>query len=233
MYVLIIPLEHKNQLYSIRHWENLKLALKENFCYVKDFTDVQIQSVLIKQMTFVKIYLEKEQLLFRINALIPELKMPLGLLWSPIAFSLPLDKIKYNHNFFGIHEKVNLKLVSCSLPQISKAILVEFEALKNYIENAPQVRLQSLYWIRIDEKIIIFGEPLLPIQGKSYWLNHQIYVPNGYTFEYQSLSKIISHSLVNNESIIFYTNFQEYIIIPKEKIKPLTIGSFRLTYQIL
>lgn len=232
MYVLIIPLEQKNQLYSIRHWENLKLANKENFCYVKDFSEVQIQSVLIKQMTSVKVYLEKEQLLFPIKALIPELKMPLGLLWSPIAIALPLDRIKYNHNYFGIQEKVDLKLIKSDLPQVSKALIVEYETLKNYIETAPEVRLINLTWCRINEKIIVFGEPLLPIKGESNWLKHNIYLPNGYTFEYESLFKTLSNLLANNDEIIFYLNDYEYIKIPKHHIKPLTIGSFRLTYQL-
>lgn len=231
MYLLSIAAEHKNSLASIRHWDNLKLASKDNVLWLKGFTTEQINSVAIKQMPHKKIYEEKEQLLFRLNGVVPISKLPLSLLWSPIDIALPLDSLKYNHNFFGIQEKMELKLVPCAIPQKTQALLVEFEDLKSYIEKAPALRLRNLLWSRINQQILIFGEPTLPIKGQSFWLNHKIYMPSGLNFEFQSLSKFLSNSQLA-DNVLVYMNEVEYVIVSKSKIKPLTIGSFRLTFHL-
>lgn len=231
MFFLSIPAENKNSLASIRHWEQLKLATKDQEIWVKGFSQEQIESTTVKCMSHKTIFVEKELLLFTINGLVPVKKLPSGLLWSPIDIALPLDRFKYNNNFFGIQDKLELKLVPDHNPKKTMALLVDFDDIEAYIEQVPAIRLNSLSWCRIDDQIMIFGEPLLPIKGKSFWLINNMLLPSGWNFEYSSLSKVFSRHLKDQFQTLIYLNENEYIIVPNSNIRPLTIGSFRLTYS--
>lgn len=231
MYFLSIPTEHKNALASIRHWEQLKLATKDQEIWIKGFSEEQIESATVKSMGHKSIFVEKDQLLFHPGGLVPIKKMPSGLLWSPIDIALPLDRFKYNNNFFGVQHKVKLNLIPDHNPKKTMALLVAFDELNTFIDQAPAVRLKGLNWCRIDDQIMVFGEPILPLKGKSFWFNNNIFLPSGWNFEFSSLSRVFSEHLKGNYETLIYLNESEQIIVPNSKIRPLTIGSFRLTFS--
>jgi len=232
MYFLEIKKEHKDFLGSIRHWENLKIAFETDTIWIKDFSLEQINAAEIQQIPYKKVYELKEHLLFEKNSLLPSKKLPSGLLWTPILRALPVALPKFNHNFFGIDHKLKIAVKPSEDIKEAAAMLVDYEELKLYIQTAPKYRLQALQWVILDKKALIIGNPLLPIKGITYWLDHNFLLPTGYNFEWFSLAQTFQETLnPTGENIIIWNMDNSYSNIPKRNIKPLSISSFRLTFS--
>lgn len=232
MYFLEIKKENKDFLGSIRHWENLKIAFEANVVWVKDFLAEQINTPEIQQIPYKKVYELKENLLFEQGNLLPSKKLPSGLLWTPILRALPVSLPKFNHNFFGIDEKLEITIKTSEEIKEAYALLVNYDELKRYIETAPKYRLEPLQWVVLDNKALILGNPLLPIKGKTYWLDHDFLLPTGYNFEWFALAKKLQEELnLSKQNLILWNKDNSYSVIPKTTIKQLSISSFRLTFS--
>lgn len=232
MYFLEIKKENKDFLGSIRHWDNLKIAFEADVLWVKDFLSEQINSPEIQQIPYKKVYELKENLLFEQGNLLPSKKLPSGLLWTPILRALPVSLPKFNHNFFGIDQKLEIKIKASEEIKEAYALLVNYDELKLYIETAPRYRLEPLQWVVLGKNALILGNPLLPIKGKTYWLDHNFLLPTGYNFEWFALAKTFQEELnLSKQNIILWNTNNSYSVIPKTTIKQLSISSFRLTFS--
>lgn len=229
-YLLEIPAVHKELLGHIRHWDNLKAAFEGETLWVKEINFEQFESALIKGLPYCKIYYAKEGLLFLKDSLLPVRKLP-QVLWSPLAYALPVVLPSINHNYFGISQKARVKIVPSQKEQAVYAILAEKTTTGDYIQTAPKVRLNKLKWVGVDNNLLIVGTPLLPIVGQSYWMYTDFLVPSGFDFELPLLAKKFKqHIDPNNRLIILWQENNTYIAIEKEAFMPLSISSFRLTY---
>lgn len=232
MYFLEIKKEHKDFLGVIRHWDNLKAAFETDTIWIKDFSSEQINSAEILQIPYKVVYELKENLLFERDKLLPSKKLPSGLLWSPVLRVLPVSLPKFNHNYFGIDQKLEICLKASEDIKEAFALLVDYAELKLYIESVPKYRLEPLNWLVIDEKILILGTPLLPVKGSTYWIDNNFLIPTGYNFEWYALTKTLQKKLNPlQENLILWNRDNSYSVIPKETIKPLSISSFRLNFH--
>ena len=231
MYVLKIEQKHQDVLGTIRHWQNLKVAFDEGFVWIKDFTIEQFESSEVQQIPFIVLYSVRDNLLFIKESLLPQQKMPSALLWSPIVRAFPIELPGLNHNYFGIKEQVSVRLVRSEKEEKGFVLITSLENAKAYILNAPQVRLDALKWVVVDANVVIFGSPLLPIKGATYWLKNDFLLPSGYDFEFPILTQTIQ-SMVSpdGESWVFWQKDSSYFKILKTEVKPLSISSFRLTF---
>ncbi|KFF08928.1 hypothetical protein [Flavobacterium hydatis] len=232
MYFLEIKKEHKDFLGLIRHWDNLKVSFETDTIWIKDFSLEQIAEAEIQQIPYKTIYELKDNLLFEKGKLLPSKKLPSGLLWTPILRALPVSLPKFNHNFFGVDQKLKIVLKPSEDIKEAIALLVDYEELKLYIESAPKYRLEPLQWVIIDKRALIIGNPLLPIKGSTYWIDNNFLIPTGYNFEWFALVKILQEKLnPSEENIILWNTDNSYSIISKTQIKQLSISSFRLTFS--
>lgn len=232
MYFLEINKEHKDFLGSIRHWDNLKVAFETTVIWVKDFSFAQISSPEMLQIPYAKIYELKDNLLFEKDKLLPSKKLPSGLLWTPILRALPVALPKFNHNFFGIDQRINMILKPSEDTKEAYALLVDYEELKSYIESAPKFRLEPLRWVVINKKALIIGTPLLPLKGSTYWFDNHFLVPSGYNFEWNALTKMIQQKInPSTENMVLWNTDNSFSNIPINTIKQLSISSFRLTFS--
>jgi hypothetical protein len=232
MYFLEINKEHKDFLGAVRHWENLKVAFESNTIWIKDFSTEQINGIEILQIPYAKIYELKENLLFEKDKLLPIKKLPSGLLWTPILRALPVTLPKFNHNFFGVEDAIQITLKRSEDAREAYALLVEYQELKSYIESAQKFRLEPLRWVVVDNKALILGNPLLPLKGTTYWFLNDFLMPSGYDFEWYALAKILQEKLNSSkENIILWNKDNSYSSISKNNIKELSISSFRLTFS--
>ena len=232
-WIIEIPIENKEYLGQIRHWSNLKISLNEGFFYIKDVTFEQLNSKDLLSIQNTKIYIEKDNLLFLKNSLLPLKKMPSGLLWTPISRFIFVELPTLNHNFFGINETIDIKIISSNIEKQSFAILTSKEIVSNYIQTAPKVRLQNLKWVIVNNEILIIGTPILPIQGATFWLLNDFLIPTGFDFEFSILSELLQEKMnFDKENFIFWTQDNTHFKIAKELFQDLSISSFRLTFDI-
>ncbi len=230
MYYLEIEKKDLEYLAPIRHWSHLTLAFYNEIVYIKGFTPAQIQEATLSQIPNSIIYELKENLLFRIGKLVPSKKIASALLWMPICNALPIVLPKYNMNYFGIQEKIKLQMIKSDHEQQAFGLITKIDAVKGFIETLPQVRLQNLKWVLIEDSVLFLGTPLLPISAQTYWKKDNFLFPTGYTMEFDILFPFIKEQLCpEHDQLILFQNNNTYLSIPIEACKPLTISSFRLT----
>ena len=228
-YWMKIGIAHKNYLGQLRHWDNLKMAADAQCVWVKDFTMQQLDSVELKSIPFTGLYYCKDNLLFPKGSLLPVGKLPV-FLWTPIERALPVELQGYNHNFFGIHQKQALRLVPSDEEQKATVLLINVQTADNYIVTAPAVRLQYLQWLLINNsEALLFGEPLLPLNGKSYWQKQHFILPVGHAFEFSILEKIAVQQIdESGNKLIWWIDENNYCLLDHE-LQPLSIASWRQT----
>ena len=237
-YWISIPAQHKDYLGQIRHWNNLKMAtdvsLESNneraLLWVKDFSERQLNSLELKSIPFKKVFVARDGLLFHIGERVPQRKVP-SLLWTPIAKALPVELPDGNYNFFGFDEKIAVKLVETEMERPAFGMLAPLANLAAYIETAPALRLAALEWVIIKQHLaFIVGMPLLPIKGFTYWKRGNFLLPTGFEFEFDFLTEALQKALaVGEEDFVLWNKDSSYILLPKSALKPLSIGSFRLS----
>jgi hypothetical protein len=232
MFFLKINSEHKELLAGIRSWDNLKVAFDAPYIWIKDFTTSQLDASELHQIPFTVIYELKENLLFIKGSLLPSQKLPSGLLWTPILRALPIELPSFNHNFFGISEQVHFQILPSKTEREAFVLVTTFEEAEKYITTAPVIRLEKLLWVVIDSKVVIFGTPILPIQGETFWKNNNFLLPAGFDFEFPVLSDLLQQKInPEQNNWIFWKKDATYFTVSKEDLKPLSISSFRLTFS--
>ena len=230
VYWMQLDLVHKDYLAQIRHWDNLKIAADEQSIWVKDFTVSQLESIALKSIPFTHLYYCKDNLLFPNSSLLPVGKQP-AFLWTPIERALPVTLQGFNHNFFGIQQQQALRLAPIEEEQKVTVLLATVQDAGNYILNAPAIRLQQLKWIFINNKdALIIGEPVLPVNGRSYWQKGRFIFPVGYAFEFTVLEKIAAQQIDSTGTyLIWWIDGASYCLLHPDVLQPLSIASWRQT----
>jgi len=234
VYYLKIDKAHKEQLGSIRHWDNLKLAVDKGFVWVKDFTEQQIHSTEIQQLPFKEIFFVSEQKLFPFGKRLPIGKAP-SFLWTPIAKALKVELPLPNPNFFGLEEKVETRLIPNEEERKGIALLSSLKHLQSYTETAAAIRLKKLSWVLLDtDKVLILGTPLLPLPGTVFWMENKFLIPLGFHLELPILSQFINKKInPNSENWVLWSETGTYSLIPQDALQTLSLGSVRSSTQKL
>lgn len=226
--------QDEDQLAAIRHWENLKVAGDEQEIWVKDIDQPQINTLEIRSIPFKKLFYAKEGKLYLLNSQLPDRVISTHL-WTPINRALKVTLPSFNHNYFGIEEKIKVSIIQCEQEQPAQAIITTLDALGQYIESAPSIRYERIKWtILNNDKAILVGTPLLPISGKAFWQKENSLIPLGYDFELQTIYKSINMLLDNdNTDIVVWDTDNTYSLISKLDLQPLTIDTYRRSVQLL
>lgn len=231
-YITSIAAAEEASLYAIRHWKNLSVAFDGDSIWIKGFSREQAFSPYLKQIPFIELYEQREGLLFKKGKLVPERKMPRGLLWNPVQHAFPVSVGEVNPPFSGVNQKIPVRIVPAAAEQPAKALLTEMNVAEDYITRAAAVRLQPLRWCVIGNKAFFVGTPLLSIPGTAYWLHNRNFIPAGHDFEFPVLAKSIYQRLdpERDSNIIWFTD-SSYIRLPEKILVPLSVSSFRLSTQ--
>ena len=231
---LCIAAEHIEYLGAIRHWNNLQVGVEGALIWIKDLTGKQVDAVEVKSIPYKELYHASGGQLFLLGSLLPHRNIP-SLHWAPVEKGLPVRLPAFNHNYFGIHDKIAARLVFSAQEKEACALVVALENLKTYMETAPAVRLQNLSWALADnEKAIILGTPLLPLQGDPFWCSGDFLLPAGYALELHALAGTLNE-LINpdRKCWIVWNGKSEYWKLGKGLLRPLSIGSFRVSLKQL
>jgi MoxR-vWA-beta-propeller ternary system domain bpX2 len=224
---------HKEYLSQIRHWDNLKIATEENYIWIKNFTELQLASSELQTIPFTKTYISNNNLLFPKGSLLPIKKTP-NLLWTPIERALSVELPSLNHNYFDTNQTIEIKLIASETEQKASILLVNTALASEYILKSSSIRLNPLQWMLINtENALIFGEPMLPINGKAFWQKSNFIFPVGLNVEFPLLENIIEKKLdLSNDQLIWWTSEENYCLINKTNLKPLSIASWKETLKI-
>ncbi len=234
MYYLIIEEARKNDLAHIRHWNNLKAAFEGTRIWIKDLTAAQARSVEVKSIPYKTLLYEKNGKLCLADHQLPYCSIP-TVLWTPLQRALPLSLPRFNHNYFGIHEQVPVRLCPSSQEQPAAAMLVSLTELEHYLNTAPAIRVQHLQWTVVNgTQALVLGTPLLPLNGSIFWQQGRFLLPAGYVFELPGISGIFGNKLeTGNDQWVVWPTPQTWFLLPNNYLQPLSLSSFRLTRAAL
>ncbi|WP_426473148.1 hypothetical protein [Chryseobacterium balustinum] len=225
-----LPKADEDFLGAIRDWKNVQIAMDEEVIWLKGFTDEQAASSEIQQLPNFILYELRDGLLFRKDALVPSKKMRTALLWTPIDKALKLTFPISNNNFFGIDEKIEVKLKPSEEEQPAMALLCSISEIKDVIIATPKFKLEKLDWIVINDKALFMGTPLLGFPGKTFWLKDDHLLPTGFDFEFKNLSSLLQRKYNEcNEDWLLWSETGSVLSINKENFRKLSVSSFRLT----
>lgn len=225
-----LPKADEDFLGAIRDWKNVQIAMDEEIIWLKSFTDEQVASSEIQQLPNFILYELRDGLLFRKDALVPSKKMRTALLWTPIDKALKLTFPISNNNFFGIDEKIEVKLKPSEEEQPAMALLCSISEIKDVIIATPKFKLEKLDWIVINDKALFMGTPLLGFPGKTFWLKDDHLLPTGFDFEFKNLSSLLQRKYNEcNEDWLLWSETGSVLNIKKEDLRKLSVSSFRLT----
>jgi hypothetical protein len=228
-YYLQLPKSDQKELYAIRLWSNLKVAIEENSIWITGFLEEQLDKQEIKALLERKMFVEREGKLFLLGSLLPERSMP-ALLWSPLNRLLTIELPDYNHHYFGISGEAKIKLVPSNKEQTPMAVLVSMKELEVYLQKTARIRFENLHWIQLEDDAMVVGKPLLAMPGNVFWKSGAHFLPAGFDFELSSIGKFIHRKLdPENTSFLFWNEAGHYQCISKNNFQPLTLSSFRLS----
>lgn len=225
-----IPRTGEDFLGSIRGWKNVQVALEEDVIWLKGFTGEQTVSPEIQQLPDFLLYELREGLLFRKDALVPTKKIRTGLLWNPIDKAFQLTFPPSNNNFFGIDEKIEIKLKPIEEEHSVTALLCSIKEIREAIVALPKFKLQKTDWIVINNQALFIGEPLLSLPGKTFWSKDGHLLPSGYDFECKNLSSLLQRKYnTGRDHWLFWNESGSVLSLDKEDFRKLSVSSFRLT----
>jgi len=184
----------------------------------------------VKSMPYKTGYYTKDGKLHLQGSLLPDRNVP-SLVWTRIDRALPIELPRLNHNFFGLEEKISTKLIPSEKEEKAVAMLTTMDALRVYVEAAPKVRLKPLRWTIVNgDWALIFGTPLLPLQGQTYWEHGNILIPTGYDFDISILKNSIDKLLNPNQDLLTVWNRDStWFDLQKTDVVELSISSLRLS----
>ena len=225
-----LPKADEDFLGAIRDWKNIQIALDGEIIWLKGFTDEQAVSSEIQQLPNFLLYELRDGLLFRKDALVPSKKMRTALLWNSINKALKLTFPVSNNNFFGIDEKVKVKLKPSQEEQSAIALLCPISDIKEIIISTPQFKLEKLDWIVINDKALFLGNPLLSFPGKTFWTKDNHLLPTGFDFEFKNLSILLQRKYnESQEQWLLWNEDGTVLHLNKDDFRKLSVSSFRLT----
>ena len=229
---MALDIARKEDLSDIRHWKNLRIAFEPDRIWVKGFDYVQLHAVEVKSIPYKTLFYEKGGKLFPQHSLLPTGSVP-DVLWTPIDRGLPVKLPSFNHNYFGIHQKLHVTLVPAEHETAPLALVTPLQALLTYVEAAPALRLEPLRWAVVNESFaLIMGEPLLPLNGPVFYKNGGMLLPAGFAFNLHIVIHMLNQAIDRvGESWIIWQEDGHFFRVAKNMLQPLTRSSVRLTVQ--
>ena len=219
---------------EIRNWNNLSIAFEDEYIWIKGFHDNQLNSVEIKSIPNIKIFYSNKGKLFPKGFLLPVGNEP-SFLWTPINRGLKVEIPNHNPNFFGIKQKINIRITQSIQEKESAAMITSFSNLETYAVTAPIIRLQKIQWTLLDQNTaLLIGTPILPIKGDTYWKTEDFLLPSGFDFELNFLTSELNKKLnLNQTNFIIWDKDAKYFMVDKLELRPLSISSIRKTKNSL
>lgn len=230
-YILLDEM-YRDMLGSVRHWRHIKMASADGHIWLSGITADELNTAEVRCIPGLRVYYERQGKLFPEHSQLPERTAP-SLLWTPIARALPVSRPAYNHNYFGTDEQVQIRIIPSDGEQESVAMIADMDVLEQYITGAPAVRLKPITWVILNnDKALLFGTPLLPLNGQALWCRGNMLLPAGYDMELYTLANIAGNVIDREQgSWIVWHADSTYFLVDKTDMRPLLLSSFRLSRQ--
>lgn len=206
--VIVLATAHIDQVGHIRAVPGWKAAMHNDEIWLKGPLDNEKNQLLLHSLPMLRSYEVDEQ-----HRLFPTGKLtPVALLkeleWQELPVFLPLT-LPVSALPATLGDKVSVSLQRSINTQPAYAIQTNFDTWKEYVNTAPLVRLQQLeFAVSASQEVIIVGQPLPGLPGKSYWINGKLLIPAGYDFNPPIIGDLLNQR--------FRSDGQEFILFNEQ-----------------
>ena len=234
VYFMEVPERFLNDLTELRSLDNLKLAYLETTIWLTGFTKEQAESVVVASLPQKRLYVQKGMFLHLPGKVLPQRRVPSGLLWTPIVRALKLQSNNARDNFRGslnvLPVQIQAAVQSATIPA-PVMMRVDMGILNAYMQNASRIRYKHLRWCILDSvRALVYGEPQLPIPSSSvYWQKSNSLLPLGFEFRLRAMSEIVEADLRSSDHFFLWEPDSSYVCVPKGSFRPLSLGGLRGT----
>lgn len=232
--LLQIAHQYVHFLGGIRDWQNLTVAKADDSYWVRGFTEAQLERLELRSIPYMQLFEKKGDLLFPMGEALPNTSYP-EFHWIPIDQAITVELPTFNHNYFGQEEEVMVRIVPSDKQEEECLLLTTWEDLRACVSTLPAIRMEGLEWMVLDrENVMIFGSPVLPVRGKTYWMCGRSILPVGYQFEYPGLlHQVAIKAEIGASEWLFWQEDQSCSIIQRDHLRPLSRSSVRLSEKML
>ena len=160
---------------------------------------------------------------------LPEGQLP-QLNWLPLSSLLPAipATVSENEDFFG---HLSFSLIPDSHSKEPQALRLSLSTLAQWAETAPAVRLDRLkFAVSENDDTLILGTPLPPLQGRTYYQDHQLLIPCGFALPSYLLAEDLNAS---RDQLLLIEDDHTVHTIGSELFVPASRAAIRLTSHSL
>jgi hypothetical protein len=219
--ILQIDKSHKASLASFRHLPSIMITEFEDFVWLRCALKNEEFGKQLFKIKFSNWYNLSENYLFKKDKLTPERKF-FQADWVSIDEYFPVTLP--NFALGGKADVSNPKLELKTHPNFEKpmGMMAKSSDVKTYLNTAPHFRFKNFKYAESkDGNMFLFGTPLLPIIGLSFWQYHNIILPNGKILE-SKLHMDIFRKQFNTKDVVLIKLDSSYDVILNQNIKALT-----------
>jgi hypothetical protein len=227
-----VPARFAHALYPLRKWPDLKMATVDGLVWLRGFSPAEVESVSVLSIPMLERYYLVEARLYPIGKSLPALIAP-SLLWTDLRRGLKVRLPEENFNYFGVARTHHVSLVPSEVQREVTATIVDLLALGKYLHDAPRVRVASLRWTVLGEnRALIMGTPLLPIQGQDYYSQACFLIPAGWKMQYERMAAVYQQALGDSHEYWYILNENNDLSkLRKADFNHLSKGAFVNTVQ--
>ena len=230
-YFLKLPNRFQDNIAAIYNWQHLLVGNEGGVIWIHGFSLEEINKVEVKSIPSIQRFYSQKGKLFPLGHALPVRNEP-ALLWTPIQRAIPIDLPKKNHNYFGLESKIKIAVTKSNAEQPASVLRIKTIDLQKHLETISSLRLRPLQWTLMGEDAFVFGNPMLPLPGVTYWMKAEFIIPAGYELSPPLITKIINNKINRNrENYILWTLDGSYQLIPKTGLNQLSRSSFRATFS--
>jgi hypothetical protein len=224
-----MDIKFEDQIGHIRTVKGWKVALHREQIWLKGPLDSGKDQILIHSLPITSSYeLDVERRLFPIGQLTP-IALLEELDWKPITDFLPVE-MPVSALPGIVESRMPIRLIRTTAPKGVYALLTSFAGWKVYVESAPLIRLRQLsFALSASQEVLVVGEPLPTLPGKSYWRNGNLLLPSGYDFDPPFIANLLNnHFKTEKSDFILFKENGEWTSVSKDCLKQANRAVVRL-----
>jgi MoxR-vWA-beta-propeller ternary system domain bpX2 len=231
-FIVVLNEKDRNALADIRLLSNVEVAVDSSQIWLRTPLLNGGLDMEIRQLPLVETYiLDENELLYPLGGVTPIGKLK-SLKWMTLTDFIPIE-LPVSVMPAEVSETVTIEVVASQKEQKATALSTTASAWLAYVSTAPEARLKRLKFAVSDaNNVLVVGEPLPPIEGQTYWLHNNIFMPSGYDFELPIVSELIyqKENLQNHAFLCFNTEGVPHRIEELDFVLA-TRSAVRLTFQ--
>ena len=206
-FILVLKQTDRAALAAIRLFPSLEVATEGTDIWLKLPLSNDGLDPKIRQLPLISTFIvDDKQLLYPIGGLTPVSRLQ-PMRWQPLTAFMPIELPVSIFPAASV-SAISVEVVPSGKEREAAALSTSATAWLAYVSTASEVRLKRLkFAVSDDTKVFIMGTPLPPIEGETYWLHNNIFMPSGFDFALPIVSELIfqKEKLDNQAFLCFNT----------------------------